>query len=53
MKGDDTFDRNVRSQPKDPRDYPALANYKDYLVFLVGGEWQHRKLSSVEMYWVK
>ena len=44
-----TFDFTPKSPPQQRRDWPALANYKDQWIFLVGGYW-HNELSSAEMF---
>ena len=37
-------------KPRNERRNPALANYKNEFIFLVGGGWIGKTLSSVEIY---
>ena len=53
LEGGDSFTACVKSAPQQPRWWPALANYLDQVIFLVGGSWGRNWLSSVEVYSVE
>ena len=54
LEGGDSFTASEKSEPQQTRYGPALANYLDQVIFLVGGSIGFGEiLSSVEMYWVE
>ena len=53
LEGGESFTACEKSAPQQPRSNPALANYLDQVIFLVGGYWSVNYLSSVEVYWVE
>ena len=55
LEGGESFTASKKSAPRQPRAAPALANYLDQVIFLVGGSCvkSGNELSSVEVYWVE
>ena len=49
----DSFNATKKSPPQQPRYGPALANYMDQAIYVVGGYSNGNWLSSVEVYWVE